>query len=66
MVKNRRKIILSILSVIVILIMIGNIVLAATSSELKEQQKQKQAIQINVSFNTLILIFAIVSSFLYE
>ena len=42
MVKNRRKIILSILSVIVILIMIGNIVLAATSSELKEQQKQSE------------------------
>ena len=48
MVKNRRKIILSILSVIVILIMIGNIVLAATSSELKEQQKQKQS-EINAA-----------------
>ncbi len=48
MVKNRRKIILSILSIIVILIMIGNIVLAATSSELKEQQKQKQS-EINAA-----------------
>ena len=48
MIKNRKKLFLTILSIATVLAVLGNIVLAATSSELKEQQKQKQS-EINAA-----------------
>lgn len=48
MIKNKKKLFLTILSIFVILTIVGNIVFAASSAELREQQKQKES-EINAA-----------------